>query len=63
MAIKNFMKRLQSTPKIKSIKRKIKDNESKRKKLSREYTSALKSEGRRLSKSNKSKSRSKKKAR
>lgn len=63
MAIKNFMKRLQATPKIKSIKRRIKENESKRKKLSSEYKRALKSEGKRLSKTTKSKTRSKKKRR
>jgi len=47
----NFLKRVQNTPRVKSIKKKIRDNESKRKKLSREYKRLIKSESKRLKKS------------
>ena len=44
----NFIKRLQARPKIKSIRRRIKEAKSKSKKLSGEYKRALKSESRKM---------------
>lgn len=47
----NFLKRVQNTPRVKSIKKKIRDNDSKRKKLSSMYKRLIKSESKRLKKS------------
>lgn len=47
---KNFFKRLQNTPRIKAIRKKIREHESKGRKLSGEYQRALKSEAKRLKK-------------
>lgn len=49
----NFLKQVQSTPKVRAIKKKIKTAETARKKLSREYKAAIKSESRRLGKKKK----------
>jgi len=44
----NFIKRLQARPKIKSIRRRIKAEKAKLKKLSGEYKRGLKSESRKM---------------
>ena len=44
----NFIKRLQARPKIKSIRRRIKAEKAKLKKLSGEYRRSLKSESRKM---------------
>jgi len=44
----NFIKRLQNSTKVKSIRKKIRDHKTKGKKLSAEYKRALKSESRKL---------------
>lgn len=46
----NFLSRLQKSPKIKSVKARIRKKKSELQKLSREYRSKLKSESRRLRK-------------
>lgn len=48
--MKSFTKRVQSTPAMKSIKKRIKANEAARKKLSGEYKRTLTRESRRLGK-------------
>jgi len=44
----NFIKRLQATAKVRAIRKKIRENKSKGKKLSSEYKRTLKSEARKL---------------
>jgi len=44
----NFVSKLQRRPKIRSIRKKIKENKSKAKKLSAEYRRALKSEAKKI---------------
>lgn len=44
----SFVKRLQGTPKMRSIKKKIREQKAKAKSLSNEYKRVVKSEGRRL---------------
>lgn len=46
----NFLKRVQSSTQIKSIRKKIREHEAKRKKLSAEYKRTIKTVSRRLSK-------------
>ena len=46
----NFIKRLQARPKIKSVKRRIKAEKAKLKKLSGEYKRLIKSESRKMRK-------------
>ena len=44
----NFMSRLHRTAKVKSIRKKIRENKSKAKKLSAEYRRTIKSESKKL---------------
>ena len=46
----NFMKRVQNSPAMKSVRKKIAENDRKKRALSREYKSKLKSEAKRLAK-------------
>ena len=46
----NFIKRLQARPKIRSIRKKIKEHKAKQKKLSGDYKRAIKSESKILKK-------------
>lgn len=56
MAI-SFLKRVQNTPKIKAIKKKINSKKSELKGFSRQYKALVKSESRRLGKKRTSKKR------
>ena len=44
----SFVKRLQGTPKMRSVKKKIREHKAKGKRLSADYKRVVKSEGKRL---------------
>ncbi len=58
----NFLRKLQSTPKMKRLKKQKADLEKKRKEWSRKYKATFKAESKRLKKTSNKKGKSKKKS-
>lgn len=59
----SFLRRVQATPKIRAVKKKIRTADAARKVLSRKYRSLIKSESRRLGKKTKTAKKAKKRKR